>query len=125
MSKKKPTKKVPRNGYALAAKSRKGGAMKHRLEPKKSAKNEQRELLEQAEEEQDTIDTDKVAEALEAEYRGTIDSKGGYFGALDVAAEKTGYDAWLAQQMKNPEFKRMYDEMIEEIENECDEDGDD
>lgn len=38
--------KVPRNTSALAAKSRtSGGPMKHRLEPKKGAKNEQAELL--------------------------------------------------------------------------------
>lgn len=42
---KKTPKKPPRNGSALAAHSRKGGAMKHRLEPKQGAKNDQPELL--------------------------------------------------------------------------------
>jgi hypothetical protein len=44
----KPKKVAPRNGYALAAKMRHGGVMKHRLEPKKGATNEQRELLKEA-----------------------------------------------------------------------------
>ena len=39
-------KTIPRNTSALAAKSRKAGPMKHRLEPKKGAKNEQKEILE-------------------------------------------------------------------------------
>ena len=41
-------KKLPRNGSALAAKMRKGGPMKHRLEPKKGATNKQAEILEDA-----------------------------------------------------------------------------
>jgi hypothetical protein len=41
----KPKKKAPRNGYALAAKMRHSGVMKHRLEPKKGATNEQRDDL--------------------------------------------------------------------------------
>lgn len=56
MKKKRKQKlsKVPRNTSALAAKSRtSGGPMKHRLEPKKGAKNEQAELLKEADEEAD------------------------------------------------------------------------
>lgn len=45
--KKKIKKKLPRNGSALAAKMRKGGPMKHRLEPKKGAKNTQAEIMEE------------------------------------------------------------------------------
>lgn len=51
MSRTKKDKPKPRNGFALAAMSRKGGPMKHRLEPKQGAKNEQAELLKEAEEE--------------------------------------------------------------------------
>lgn len=49
--KKKLTKRIPRNTSALAAKSRNGGFMKHRLEPKKGAKNEQAEILDELDEE--------------------------------------------------------------------------
>jgi hypothetical protein len=46
MSRTKKDKPLPRNGSALAAKSRKsGGPMKHRLQPKGGAKNDQPELL--------------------------------------------------------------------------------
>jgi hypothetical protein len=45
--KKKTTKKIPRNGSALAAKMRHGGPMKHRLEPKKGAKNTQAEIIDE------------------------------------------------------------------------------
>lgn len=47
--KKQKTKTPGRNPYANSAKARKaGGPMKHRLEPQKGAKNEQRELLDDA-----------------------------------------------------------------------------
>lgn len=39
------TKRIPRNSYALAAKSRRVSPMKHRLEPKKGATNKQQEYL--------------------------------------------------------------------------------
>jgi hypothetical protein len=57
---KKSKKKLPRNGSALAAKSRKAGIspMKHRLEPKKGAKNDQSDLLNQ------TIDEDEIIGCL-------------------------------------------------------------
>jgi hypothetical protein len=112
---KSSTKSVPRNSSALAAKSRKAGMapMKSRNTPRGGQKNEQRGLLEQAEEEK--VDTDKIADALGAEYLGTIESRSGYFDALGVAAEKTGFDNWLDRQMQNPEFKRVYDEMVEHI----------
>jgi hypothetical protein len=43
---KRKTKHIPRNGSALAANSRKsGGPMKHRLQPKGGAKNDQPDLL--------------------------------------------------------------------------------
>jgi hypothetical protein len=52
MKKKTPKsipRSIPRNGSALAARMRNsGGYMKHRLEPKKGAKNDQPELLEEA-----------------------------------------------------------------------------
>ena len=48
-TKRKSTKTIPRNGSALAANSRKsGGPMKHRLEPKGGAKNDQPDLLSEA-----------------------------------------------------------------------------
>lgn len=46
MKKQKSKKKAPlRSGTAVAAMMRHGGPMKHRLEPKKGAKNEQAEIL--------------------------------------------------------------------------------
>jgi hypothetical protein len=131
--------------------------MKSRNTPRGGNKNEQRELLEQAEEDQPrhchngsscllgrrsqggdgcvcgcdicmgypTEEEERIADALGAEYIGTIKSKSGYFGALNAAAVKTGFDNWLAQQMKNPEFKRVYEEMIEGLRVEDEEDNDD
>jgi len=43
------TKKVPRNGYALAAKMRHAGPFHHKLDPRGGSKNKQAELLEEAE----------------------------------------------------------------------------
>jgi hypothetical protein len=50
-SKKKAAKSIPRNPLAVHAKSRTAGKapMKHRLEPKKGASNDQPELLHEAE----------------------------------------------------------------------------
>lgn len=59
MKKNKSTKRIPRNTSALAAKSRKGGVMKHRLEPKKGAKNEQAEILSDLIDEEDTSQSQK------------------------------------------------------------------
>ena len=49
----KETKPKRRSGTAIAALHRKGGPMKHRLEPKKGAKNEQAEILEEEELDED------------------------------------------------------------------------
>jgi hypothetical protein len=46
--KKRPTKTIPRNSAAIPAKSRTSGSMKHRAEPRKGAKNDQPELLMEA-----------------------------------------------------------------------------
>ena len=47
----KPKAPKPRNGFALAAKMRRGGPMKHRLEPRKGAKNDQREFIDELDDE--------------------------------------------------------------------------
>ena len=44
---KKEKKRIPRNGSLVAARNKKAGPMKHRLEPKKGANNDVKKILEE------------------------------------------------------------------------------
>jgi hypothetical protein len=144
-NKKSKTKtKVPRNSNALSAKSRVAGMvpMKSRNAPRGGNRNEQRELLEEAEEE---IDIEKIKNApgflssLTDEQKEKVFSSdaGDTGGGIDddwdddwdeedetLETEEleleelkvlNAFDKYLEEQMKSPDFKRAYEETIKQL----------